>query len=164
MANTTLIVSVTGIAVSGVVGPTMTAWAARRAQRHQFVRDREAKRRDELLGLLDEAAATIGSGATRMRQLAEAAAAGADPPPDLPAWSEKVFAIGQRLQLRLGGGHDIVKSYERARALLTELGRAGADGATDDPAVERFEQARGEFLGAAQKALEAKVSHKELKK
>jgi len=26
----------------------MTAWAARRAQRQQFVRDREAKRRDEL--------------------------------------------------------------------------------------------------------------------
>lgn len=163
MPDTTLIVSVTGIVMSGVVGPAATAWATRRAQRQQFVRDREARRRDELLGLLDEAAATIGSGATRMRELAEAADAGTDPPAELRAWSETVFSTGQRLRLRLGADHDIVTSYERARALLVEVGQAGAAGTGQDRQVEAFEVARAEFLGASKKALDAPVSHKELK-
>lgn len=68
MVNTVLIASVTGIVVSGVVGPAVTSWAARRAARKQFVRDQNAKRRDDLRALLDEAASVLGVGSIRLRE------------------------------------------------------------------------------------------------
>jgi hypothetical protein len=62
VANTTLIAAVTGIGVSGVVGPMATAWATRRANRQQFERDQAAKRRADLQALIDVAAELLGAG------------------------------------------------------------------------------------------------------
>ena len=98
MANTTLVVSVTGIVVSGVVGPTVTSWAARRAARKQFVRDQAAKRREELHALLDEAASVLGLGPTRLRQTRELQRASAELPEDLRLWPEQVYVIGHQLR------------------------------------------------------------------
>lgn len=117
MANTTLIVSITGIAVSGVVGPSTTAWASRRAARAQFLRDRAAARRDELRGLLDEAAIVLGLGGTRLRQAWEAEQAGQALDQFRP-WSEQVFTLSRRLRLRLAADDPIVAAYDVVRDRL----------------------------------------------
>ncbi len=159
MADQTLIVSIVGIAVSGVVGPSATAWATRVAQRRQFVRDRGAKRRDELLQLLDEAASLVGLGAVRLRQtLAK------ETSDELRAWPERVFAMGQRLRLRLGPAHEIVTTYEVVRKTLVSAGKSQAtqpDTPEDERTVEMFEMARAAFLDAAQQTLEAPIDDKE---
>lgn len=70
MSDSTII-AIVGIAVSGVVGPVVTVWASGVNSRRQFVRDREDRRRHELLALLDEAASLLGLGAIRLRQTRE---------------------------------------------------------------------------------------------
>ena len=122
MANTTLIVSITGIAVSGVVGPSTTAWASRRAARAQFLRDRAADQRDELRTLLDQAASALGLGATRLRQAWESDQARGQDATGLQPWSEEVFTIGQRLRLRLRAEDPIVVAYDRVRQELVAAG------------------------------------------
>jgi hypothetical protein len=159
MVSPTLIVSIVGIAVSGVVGPSATAWATRVAQRRQFIRDREAMRRDELLQLLDEAASLLGLGAIRIRQAVEM-----EIDDTSRAWPEAVFAMGQRLRLRLGPAHEIVTTYEEVRTTLVSAGEAQAaqrDQPDSEQGVQRFESARSAFLDAAQRALDAPISDKE---
>jgi hypothetical protein len=164
VANTTLIASVTGIVVSGVVGPTATAWATRRAARSQFLRDRGAARRDELRGVLDEAAVLLGVGATRLRQAWEAHQSHT-PDSALQAWSEQVFAMGQRLRLRLPSENAVVKAYEVVRTRLVEasqlLSGAGDRDHAYEAALAAFEDARTSFLSAAQVALDAPITAKE---
>ena len=163
MANTTLIVSVTGIVVSGVVGPTVTSWAARRAARKQFVRDQAARRREELLALLDEAASVLGLGPTRLRQTRELQRASAELPEQLRLWPEQVYVIGQRLRLRLGGADPVVRSYDTVRERLIEAGQLAVqdDEQQHENAVLRFEAGRGEFLTTARAKLDAPIPEKE---
>lgn len=61
--NSTLIVSVTGIAIAGVVGPAISGWAARRADAQRFNREQSGKRRDDLRAVADEAATLLALGA-----------------------------------------------------------------------------------------------------
>lgn len=163
MASTTLIVSVTGIVVSGVVGPTATAWAARRAARKQFVRDRAASRRDELHGVLDEAASVLGLGPTRLRQTREAEQARLPLPEELRLWPEQVYTIGQRLRLRLGAADPVVAAYDIVRERLVDTDRLARDGdeKQHEDAVLAFEAAREQFLEAARAKLDAPIADKE---
>lgn len=162
VANTTLVVSVTGIVVSGVVGPTVTSWAARRAARKQFVRDQAARRREELLALLDEAASVLGLGPTRLRQTRELQRASAELPEELRLWPEQVYVIGQRLRLRLGGADPVVRAYDTVRERLIEAGQlAMQDEQQHENAVLRFEAGRGEFLTSARAKLDAPIPEKE---
>lgn len=162
VANTVLITSVTGIAVSGVVGPAATSWAARRAARKQFLRDQAAKRRDDLGALLDEAASVLGVGPIRLRETWEAAATGAIPDA-LRAWPDEVYILGQRLRLRLGAQDPVVTRYETVRTALVDAGWVApdAEAALHDTAIEHFEVARDQFLAAAQAKLDAPISDKE---
>lgn len=162
MANTVLIASVTGIVVSGVVGPAATAWAARRTARKQFVRDQNAKRREDLRDLFDEAARVLGVGPIRLRETREAEAAGTMTD-ELRAWPDQVYVIGQRLQLRLGGKDTIVTKYNAVRTALQQAGQIApdADAQRHENAVLRFEGARDEFLAAAQAKLDEPIPDKE---
>lgn len=162
VANATLIISITGIAVSGVVGPSTTAWAARRAARSQFLRDRAADRRDELRDLLDEAAGVLGLGATRLRQSWESDRAGREAP-DLQPWSEQVFTIGQRLRLRLPANDPIVAAYNSVRQKLVAAGALVSElnAETYEAALGEFETARDHFLETSQTALDAPINAKE---
>jgi hypothetical protein len=162
MANTTLIAAVTGIVVSGVVGPGATAWASRRAARKQFVRDRAAARRDELRSLLDEAAVTLGLGGPRLRQVRRSG----EPKSQLSeqsSWAEQVFTVGQRLRLRLPADDQIILAYDRARKQLVALAELSpqADEARHDQVMTAFETARDSFLAASHAALDAPISDKE---
>jgi hypothetical protein len=165
MANTTLIASVTGIGVSGIVGPSATAWASRRAARKQFVRDRAATRRDELRSLLDEAAVTLGLAGPRLRQAHHPGPAESHQNGLQPSWSEQVFTLGQRLRLRLTPSDAIVVAYEQVRRRLLDLAEvsAQADEATREAAFTAFEAARDAFLAASQAALDAPISDTEPK-
>ncbi len=163
MANTTLVVSVTGIVVSGVVGPTVTSWGARRAARKQFVRDQAAKRREELHALLDEAASVLGLGPTRLRQTRELQRASAELPEELRLWPEQVYVIGQRLRLRLGGADPVVQAYDTVRERLIEAAQLAMqdDAQQHENAVLRFEAGREAFLATARAKLEAPIPEKE---
>ena len=147
--DVTLIVSVVGIATSGVVGPQITAWATRKANRLQFDRERAANRIDELRGLVDEAAVLLAAGATNLRLLAQGAAT---PPAD---WVQQVFPLGQRLRLRLPEDHAIVTAYDAVRAALTSTAEAAPDQL--DACLAEFEGKRSEFLRQARETLNAPV-------
>jgi hypothetical protein len=159
MADTTLIASVTGIVVSGVVGPSATAFASRRAARKQFNRDEAARRRDELRSVLDEAAALLGLGPTRLRQTREAERAHAPLLEELRLWPEQVYVIGQRLRLRLGADDAIVIAFEAVREALVETAEltGDPDEARYEKAVAHFEAAREQLLEAARARLDAVV-------
>jgi hypothetical protein len=162
VANTTLIAAITGIAVSGVVGPSTTAWAARRAARSQFLRDRAASRRDELRTLLDQAASVLGLGGTRLRQAWEADQAGQGVA-HLRPWSEEVFMIGQRLRVRLRADDPIVVAYDLVLQKLVIAGElvSQPDGERYKAALTEFEGARDDFLATSQAALSAPIVVKE---
>lgn len=164
MANAVLITSVTGIVVSGVVGPAATSWAGRRAARRQFVRDQAARRLDDLRALFDEAATVLGVGPIRLREIWEASRTGADDEA-LREWPDQVYVIGQRLQLRLGADDPVVRQYETVRTALREAGEISPDAGMQryEQAVSRFESARDSFLAAAQARLDAPIADKESK-
>lgn len=163
MADPVLIASVTGIVVSGVVGPAATAWAARRAARKQFVRDQATKRRDDLRALFDEAARVLGVGPIRLRETWEAQHAGRELSDDLRAWPDRVYIIGQRLQLRLGLDDAVVTSYDAVRVALHDAGQLapGRDDQGHEQAVLTFEAARNDFLATAQAKLDEPIPEKE---
>ncbi len=163
MADTVLIASITGIVVSGVVGPAATAWAGRRAARKQFLRDQAAKRRDDLRALCDEAARVLGVGPIRLRESWEAQASGAELTEAHRVWPDQVFVIGQRLQLRLGAGDKVVTQYDAVRQALRDAGQLPPDAGRQrhEDAVSRFEAARDDFLAAAQAKLDEPISDQE---
>lgn len=156
MANTTLIAAVTGIAVSGVVGPTVTAWATRRANRQQFERDQAAKRRSDLRDLIDEASVLLGAGAMNLRMAKEATAVGDDEPTEVRDWAKKVHLLKQRLLLRLPLDHDIMGCYEEVISALESVSRT--DGHEYLEALQNFEAAHTAFLEAARHTLSAPIN------
>ena len=162
VASSVLIASVTGIVVSGVVGPAATSWGARRAARRQFIRDQVAHRRDDLRGLLDDAAAVLGVGPIRLRETWEAAQAGTMNE-GLRDWPDEVYVLGQRLRLRLDPADPIVTRYEAVRAALQDVGqiRPGSDEQRYEAAVTAFETARDAFLAASLARLDAPLREKE---
>lgn len=150
MADSAVVVGVTGIVVSGVIGPTVAAVLARRSRTREFHREQVATRRNELRKLLDEAASLLASGPTHVRVLHEQTAG-----PDherARAWLSQVFPIGQRLQLWLPADHAVVVSYERVRERLVEAAQAGPPPAAD-VILDQFEQERTAILDRARDAL-----------
>jgi hypothetical protein len=148
--DVTLVVSVVGIATSGVVGPQFTAWATRRANRLQFDRQRVAERLDDLRNLVDEAAVLLATGATNLRLLAQGASTH---PAD---WIQQVFPLGQRLRLRLPEDHAVVKAYDAVREALTATGGAAADEL--EAHLVDFETKRSTFLQLARDTLNSPIA------
>lgn len=150
MADNTVIVGVTGIVVSGVVGPAVAAVLARRTRTREFHREQVAARRDELRKLLDEAASLLASGPTNVRILHERTA-GAELD-RARGWLSQVFPIGQRLQLWLSADHPVITAYERVRERLVDAAEAGPAPATE-AILDQFELERKTFLDRARDAL-----------
>lgn len=150
MADSAVIVGVTGIVVSGVVGPAVAAVLARRTRTREFHREQVAARRDELRKLLDEAASLLASGPTNVRILHEQID-GAEFE-HARGWLSQVFPIGQRLQLWLPADHPVVTSYERVRERLVEAAAAGPEPAAEE-ILDQFESERSTFLDRSRDAL-----------
>jgi hypothetical protein len=143
--------------VSGVVGPQITAWWTRRSNRLQFDRDQNAKRRDELRTILDDAAVLLASGATNLRLTLENARSGQADSDELADWRRQVFPMGQRLRLRLSDDNEVVRAYDDARGALIATG----DGTGNiEAAISNFETQRSRFLDEARRELNKKIPEK----
>jgi hypothetical protein len=156
MADSTLIVGVTGIVVSGIVGPGIAAWFSQRSQIRGFNRGQAAGRRDALRILLDDAAVLLATGATNLRILQE----GHGDPIQLQGaneWMTQVFPIGQRLQLWLPHDDPVVVAYEKVRHQLVTAGESGRGEASEQSLVQ-FEEDRREFLDVARAKLLEPIS------
>jgi hypothetical protein len=151
-ASRTLVVAIAGIGVSGVVGPAVTAWATRRANRQQFERDQRAKRREDFRTLVDDAAKLLGVGVTNLRVAREAKRAGGTEPAEVGEWASQVHLLRQRLLLRRPASDTVVRAYDDVLSSL-----AGVPGAADERAYEqavtKYEACLDSFLGSARAAL-----------
>lgn len=151
MINSALVLGVTGIVVSGVVGPGIAAWMANKSQLGEFRRSEASADRDQLRALIDEAAVLLASGASNLRILEEA-----DPDPvELQSaleWKLQVFPIGQRLQLWLAHDDPVVVAYERVRLQMVAAGEA-APGTDTERQLDEFEKRRREFLDVSRARL-----------
>jgi hypothetical protein len=152
--NATVWVSIAGIAVSGVVGPQLTSWYTRRANRKQFNRDQNAKRREDLRVLLDEATVLLASGATNLRLIRENATNNRPESEELANWLSQVFPMGQRLRLRLPESNGVVKAYDSVRKALIETQGPASDIGTQ---VSNFEATRSSFLETARQELNKEI-------
>lgn len=148
------ILGVTGIVVSGVVGPLVAGWAMRRGDQQRFEREQLQRRREDLRAIVDEGAALLGTGATNLRVAHEAASRGEPGPADVGDWAGNVHLLGQRLLLRLSSADPVVRSYEGVRAALIAVGETYGDAARYPAAVMEFEECRADFLDKARAALE----------
>src|SRR3954463_1483492 len=151
----TLAASITGIVVSGIVGPQVSAWAARRATTAEFARNQVSRHRDDLRSLLDEAADLLASGATNLRAIRDASSASTPVSPAVREWLSQVFPLGQRLRLRLPEDHEVIRAYDDVRAALAMVGERSPD---VEVAIADFEQKRQRFLDLGRAALTAPIS------
>ena len=152
-----LIISVVGIVVAGVVGPWLNAWVTRRANRQQFDQDRAGAVRDDLAKLVDESAELFAIGATMLRQAAEARSAGHPTPTAGADWASKVFPLGQRLRLRVPADDPIVRGFDDVREHLVDVAQHPANAAALDVAIQAFESVRDRYLDEARGRLEAPI-------
>lgn len=153
----TLLVAIAGIVVAGLLGPSATAWATRRANRQQFERDHRARRRDDFRALVDDAAKLLGAGVTNLRIGREAKAEGSEEPKEVKEWASEVHLLRQRLLLRRAAGEPVMTAYASVLDALEQVGAAASDEAYEQ-AVTNYEQSMEQFLSSARASLDAPVS------
>jgi hypothetical protein len=169
MANTAI--AITAIVVSGVVGPSLSAWWSRGRQRD----DHQRELRLELAIVLDEGINALGR-AHRCywriydlyvdgvdREAAEAREAFAE----RPVLMQDVRYGGDRIAIRLGADHAVHRAYVRCvRALDSRFRFAHAyeRGSAIEHELERqlrahaeFDSTRAAFVGAARKLVGPKL-------
>lgn len=149
----TATISIVGIAVSGVIGPGFAAYWARSRQRDDHRHAHAEKEHDDLTALLDSAAATLASGATRLRK------AKSGDEPGLDAWAGEVHATYERLLLRVAVDDPVAIAYKETRDRLTALADVFAShggGPDEDAAIMAFKQARATYLEQARVCLQSK--------
>ena len=159
--NSTLIVGIVGIIVSGLLGPAVAALLTARRERQKDKRELIASRRDDLRALLDEAAAVLGRAVANLRPLLEAEQAGRAAPREPAEFLGTLFPLGQRLSLRLPPDHEVVTNYHAVRTKLIALSKATASQGAWEAAVSEFESVRAGFLDAGRAALQAPMSEKQ---
>jgi hypothetical protein len=149
-----------GILVSGLVGPTVAAaWTGKR-DRDGDHRAVVGSRREDLRGVLDEAARSLASAIPNVKKLMAAGAEG-EPMPEGPRdLLAELMPLSQRIQLRLPTDHPVVAAFEGAREALVALSKADGSQEDFDHAVEAFETKRSAFLGACRDALQKKITRK----
>jgi hypothetical protein len=147
------ILGVTGIVVSGVLGPVVAAWVNRHGDRERAARDLEQRRREDLEAVVDDGAVLLGAGETNLRLAHEAASRGEAPPAEVGEWAGRVHLLGQRLRLRLPADDPVVQAYEAVRAALLSVGATYGDADHYTAVVADFEAKRSEFLDESRLAL-----------
>jgi|SRR5579884_413450 len=151
--DATIAVSAVGILVSGVVGPSISGWAGRRADAQRFERDQAGRRRDDLRSVVDEGAQLLAVGATNVRVIREARTTGISEPDEVRDWASRVHVLQERLLLRVSSDHPVATTYRAVRESLIALDDAG----DVEAAVDEFEARRDAFLAAARAALDAEI-------
>ena len=152
--SSAVILGVTGIVVSGIAGPAVSAWFSRRGDQQRFARDQLERRRDDLRAVVDEGAALLGRGETNLRLAHEAVSGGGHEPAAVTEWASRVHLLGQRLLLRLPEDDPVVVAYEAVRSALVEVATTYGQGSQYQSAVTAFEQQRTDFLDKARGTLQ----------
>lgn len=150
----TVVISIVGIAVSGVIGPGVAAHWARARQRADHDHERGERRYEDLARLLDDAAQLLAPGASRLRAMADREV----DPAELGAWPSQVHATYERILLRLPAEDPVSKAYLAARDRLVNAAQAFADKRSHpeiNELVDRFEETRMTFLEKARQCLAA---------
>jgi hypothetical protein len=119
-----LVLEVTGIVVSGVVGPVVVAYAVTSGDRRRLVEQEAEDDRDDLLKVLEESGSLLGSIAVGIQQLA--ADTRAAMPSELHDLTSRLYLIRERLLFRLRPDGPIVESLDRILDVLKELDVAEA--------------------------------------
>jgi hypothetical protein len=156
--NSTLIVGIVGIVVSGVLGPTVAAVMTAKREREKDARARIVDQRNDLREVVDSAAKALGGAVPRLRPALEAQVKEEPLPTGARDFLSELFTLGQRLRLRLLREDPVVKSYDAARAQLIALSKATGSQAEFDTAAKVFEDLRAIFLDQAREALMAPIS------
>jgi hypothetical protein len=144
---------VTGIVVSGIAGPAVSAWFSRRGDQQRFARDQRERRREDLRSIVDEGAVILGAGGTNLRLANEAAVRGDPEPAEVSEWASRAHLLGQRLLLRLAEDHPVVVAYQAVVAALLEVGDSYGDEDRYQETTTTFEATRNAFLDNARRAL-----------
>lgn len=146
-------ISLTAIVVSGVVGPSLSAWWTHRRQREDHERDLRA----ELAGVLDEGASALGRAKRSFERTYAMHSEGLDP---ALAEVREVFDLRRRamqdvryaddrIAIRLGGDHPVRRAFAACAQTLDrqrDFARAFERGSPIDPAVlEQQQRAHDEF-------------------
>jgi len=149
-----VILGVTGIVVSGVIGPAIAFIAARNGDRRRYALDARQRQHEDLQKVVDDGAVLLGAGQTNLRLAQEAVSAGGEVPAEVKEWSSQVHLLGQRLLLRLPASDPIIISYEAVREALLALGKSYGDEERYEQAAGEFETRRDEFLTEARANLD----------
>jgi hypothetical protein len=155
MANTTLVIGVTGIVVSGIIGPGTAALISQRSQTNSFNRSLAAERRGELRALLDQAAVLLASGATNLRILQDLDSDQLEMQ-RAKEWMMEIFPIGQRLELWLPHDDPVVVAYAKVREQLVSAAGV-SDSLESEAQLQQFEADRREFLNLSRAKLLAPI-------
>jgi len=148
-----LVLEVTGIVVSGVVGPVVVSLAVRRSERLRLYLEEGERRRDELRVVLEEAGRLLGEGALNIRDAAAASRSGDPEPPELQQWTERVYLLEQRLLFRLTPDDTIIASLERVLDALADTDAVRAGSVGYELLAKRFDVAQRLFLDVSRTAL-----------
>jgi hypothetical protein len=158
--NATLIVGIVGILVSGLAGPSIAAQWTTRREREKDARARQIAQRDDLRGVVDEAARALGGAVARLRPALEAQLKRQPLPQETRNFLAELFTLGQRLRLRAPATDPMVRSYDAAREQLIALSQATGSKADFDNAATVFDSRRAAFLDESREALDAPIPDK----
>jgi hypothetical protein len=157
--NSTLIIALFSIAVSGLLGPSVAAWFTSRRERNKDHRLAVNAERENLRDLLDELAQVLATGVAQVNTLASPTR---DPSLEEIAEAQdflrNLAPLGQRLRLRLPEGDPVILAFEKARSSLEQLEDTSQ---TDwDEAVFKFEEDRERFLETGRLAVQPRKKDK----
>lgn len=156
-AHSTLVVSIVGIVVSGVFGPWVVGSLAAKRELRRDRRTLAIARRDDLRGLLDEAAVVLGAAVSHLRPLLAAQQNDEALPEGQKETLGSLKPLGQRICLRLDEKHEVVKTYEDACEALRAIQGETESIERWDAAVEVFETKRSAFMDAGRRAVHAPI-------
>ena len=142
------------------MGPSIAAQWTTRREREKDARARLLAQRDDLGGVVDEAAKALGGAVARLRPAVEAQLKGQSLPHDTRDFLAELFTIGQRLRLRAPASDPMVKSYDAAREQLIDVARATGSQTDFDNAAAVFDTKRASFLDNSREAIHASIPDK----
>jgi hypothetical protein len=155
--NSTLVVGVVGIVVSGFIGPTVTAYFTGRREQSKDARALAVARLDDLRDVLDDATKVLSGAVGRLRPLLAADLAGQELPKDPADFLRSLGPLGHRLRLRLSDRDSVVSSFDEAVGQLRDIAQATKSQASFDAAVAEFDAARDRFLACSREKLDADI-------
>lgn len=156
--NSTVVVSITAVVFSALVGPSVTAYFLGKRERSKDRRSVLATHREDLRGVLDECAVVFASAIGKLRKVLDASLKGETPPTEPAEFLAAIPSLGQRLRLRLPEGHVVVKEFDNAKLKLLAIPTKVSSQDEFDDAVDDFESSRQKFLEAGRTAVQAPIS------